>query len=384
VSVSGSGIVIVPGPAVTLLLLLCCGMMVLVRQGQEAVLQVSAFVAAPSSTQAGTFSLPLLQRRRRNVSSSVSLLSLSLVDFMPAAPQSPQAKTKTNPKAKETAKALLEAIQNKDGGDSDSDYESEQLTISELALQLVDQGPHSYDPAESLFGPLWCTVAAFTPHQPLTAKKPLWERISLKQDNVKGQQYSVAASKDNGDDDGDDDETSNTRIAGTVMNYAEIFGKAFHLKAQGTFVPFVQLEGQQQQQPNNNNGKDNIIIEGNFVERLFGTNNNNRSNKSTRRRPCPDDYRVTVNKASFCVSFGDNTRPFNFSLDLPIQGSSILRVLYASNTTHLRIFVSPEDTKSTGVIGAGAGEWENAGLVVVQVRSDVIATNNNGQAIDLT
>lgn len=50
----------------------------------------------------------------------------------------------------------------------------------------------------------------------------------------------------------------------------------------------------------------------------------------------------------------------------------MLRVLYGDSD--LRIFVSPQDTEST------AGDWERRGLIVVQVRNDLI---NPSRPIDL-
>jgi len=100
----------------------------------------------------------------------------------------------------------------------------------------------------------------------------------------------------------------------TVVNYSEIWGSALHIRASGQFIPL-----------------------------------------STRNQ-CPVDYTVTVDQASF--HFG------KLQWQLPIQGSSILRILYAD--PELRIFVSPQDTQ------ANVGDWEAAGLTVVQVRSDLV------------
>jgi hypothetical protein len=55
-----------------------------------------------------------------------------------------------------------------------------------------------------------------------------------------------------------------------------------------------------------------------------------------------------------------------FALNLSIEGTGTVRVLYADE--NLRIFLSPTDTNVT----KGAGDWESEGLIVVQVRIDLV------------
>lgn len=226
---------------------------------------------------------------------------------------------------------------------------ADESQISTLALQLTQGGSsNTFEPAESLFGPLYCTVAAFTPNNP-DATKPLWERISLKPDNLKGQQY-----------------TQTGPLTGTVINYSEVWGPAFHLRAEGSFVP-------QEEEESMAATREEEEVKPGFWESLLGGGDSSSGSSTKKNEPtattrsCPDDYRVTVNKASFC--FGDS-----FSIDLPIEGSSTLRVLYAD--PKLRIFVSPQAMEGP------VGDWENAGLVVVQVRSDLV-TGGGGVEMDL-
>ena len=209
------------------------------------------------------------------------------------------------------------------------------LKIEQLVQSIVTASTAwTYDPNESIYGPLYCTVAAFTPNDPNHAP-PLWERISLKDDNIKGQQYTARARQDPPD------------IAGTLINYSEIWGKALHLRATGTSVPV---------QNKTSSSKPSSF----WWDALLPSINN-----PSQKRTCPDDYVATVNGASLHLG--------NFVWKLPIEGSSILRVLYAD--PQLRIFISPATSDS--VVGA----WEESGLVVVQVRSDLVTPN--GQIIDL-
>lgn len=221
-------------------------------------------------------------------------------------------------------------------------------------LTKVPRGTNTYDPNESLYGDLYCTIYAYTPNDP-GAPEPLWERISLRKDNVKGQQYFAT----------DGDEVG----CGSVINYSEIWGPDVHLRAYGTFAP-RRKEQDPKQQENKRQQK------GDFLSSLLGGFSMSRNSaragtaRSATVRACPDDYAVAVSKASISV--------LGQSIDVPIRGSSCLRVLYAD--PRLRIFLSPESSDSI------AGEWESSGLVVVQVRSDVATSSLGGEvgrAIDL-
>jgi hypothetical protein len=207
-------------------------------------------------------------------------------------------------------------------------------TIQGLVQTLLSNGgePLTYNPAESLFGPFFCTIATFTPGE--DRKEPLWERISLKANNLKGQQYSYI--------------DNDVQTKGSVINYSEVWGPAVHLRATGTFAASADSP-QTKEKP-----KDTPwwSVMSPFKE----------ASTSKRIRACPDDFTVTVTGASIHV--------LGAVVQIPIEGSSTLRVLYAD--PEFRIFVSPRDTDSSFGALKNKGEWENAGLVVVQVRSDLV------------
>ena len=74
-------------------------------------------------------------------------------------------------------------------------------------------------------------------------------------------------------------------------------------------------------------------------------------------RTCPDIFQVDVSGGAIhCESLG-------IQIPLPIAGSSNLVVVYAD--PRLRILLSPTSSESV------VGNWEESGLVVVQVRSDL-------------
>ena len=94
---------------------------------------------------------------------------------------------------------------------------------------------------------------------------------------------------------------------------------------------------------------------------LFNSKTNpiNFATQSSTLLPTPYDYSAIVTGASI-VLFQ------KFILTVTIEGSGIVRVLYADE--NLRIFVSPTDTNVT----RGRGDWESEGLIVVQVRADLV------------
>lgn len=181
--------------------------------------------------------------------------------------------------------------------------------LRSLVQDLLSSRRHTYDPNESLLGPFYCSIVL--PDQP----QPLWKRLSLTPgQTIAGQQYFR---------DGD---------IYRVVNYSELLGPSVHLRAEGTFH---QAATQTKKGP----WFDFRNMQRNQIKKL-----------------CPDDYFVTVTQVSLHVG--------NFVWKLPIQGTSVSRILYGDSD--LRIFVSPQNTDST------AGDWEQEGLIVVQVRNDVI------------
>lgn len=110
---------------------------------------------------------------------------------------------------------------------------------------------------------------------------------------------------------------------GSVVNYGEVLGRSFYFKAEGTFTPAASA--------------------------------------STWDTRCPRDFDVAIREGGFV--FGG--RPFVSSA---ISGPGYLRCLYLDED--IRIFQSPGDSPD---------KWEEAGLVVVQVRDRLFADPVEGE-----
>eukprot|EP00536_Pseudo-nitzschia_multiseries_P014925 jgi/Psemu1/40637/gm1.40637_g len=175
-----------------------------------------------------------------------------------------------------------------------------------------------YDPTESLFGNFYCTLYFYYPNQQNDDNEPpedpIWEKTSLLPSNIKGQQYYIR-----------------NDFQQSVINYSEILGPDFTISAHGDLTP----------KPSPS---------------LFP----NKDSQSQRR--LPDTFRVDATQISVSIFGGALSWKFH------IQGSADLVVLYAD--PRLRIFASPFPSKTR------VGNWEEAGLVVVQVRSDLVPTKN--------
>jgi hypothetical protein len=205
--------------------------------------------------------------------------------------------------------------------------------IQEYIQLLLDMPRHTYDPSKSLFGPLYCTLYNYNPTNP-NQDAPLWERISLKPENLKGQQYFVNA----------DYEMS-------IINYAEIFGSSVAVRAKATFSP-VKKQSTEKSSPSTSSA---------WLQGLNPTKSPSKAadldaGPPSTLRTCPDVYNVRAFAGE--VVLGDLVLP------LSIEGTAKLVVLYAD--PRLRIFVSTD--RSDSAVGA----WEQAGVVVVQVRSDLV------------
>lgn len=136
-------------------------------------------------------------------------------------------------------------------------------------------------------------------------------------------------------------------------NYAEVFGTNLYLKAIGTCIDSGPVNDSTVTTTSSDNKTSNPLES--VFESLFSSSNKSNS----QYKPTPYDYTAEVTGASI-VLFQ------KFSLDLTIEGTGIVRVLYADE--NLRVFLSPKNTNVT----KGGGDWESAGLVVVQVRVDLI------------
>ncbi|KAL3922173.1 MAG: hypothetical protein SGILL_002346 [Bacillariaceae sp.] len=198
-----------------------------------------------------------------------------------------------------------------------------------LAKSAFNRRAHTYDVAESLLSSgFFCTLYWYMPNveDPTTATKPIWEQVSLKRSNIKGQQYY-----------------HRNDFEEAVINYSEIWGQAVFLTAEGTFAPI----GNVAEQPPNAQSEQPTATR-NAVKRIV------RNSRSL--RTCPDVFQVDATKVTLHL--------FGIKLDLPIRGSSNLVILYAD--PRIRIFVSPLESKTA------VGNWEEAGLVVAQVRSNLV------------
>ncbi|VEU35657.1 unnamed protein product [Pseudo-nitzschia multistriata] len=208
-----------------------------------------------------------------------------------------------------------------------------QALIEELTVPaLKGNQPETYDPTECLFGGgFFCTLYFYYPNtgddganNAPTPEDPIWEKTSLLLSNIKGQQYYVRNSNND-----------NNPRALSVINYSEIWGPGFNIQADGDLTHITE------------------------------------ENKSSNGTTLPDIYRVDATKISVSLFGGLISKTFD------IEGSANLVVLYAD--PRLRIFVSPLPSKTR------VGSWEQAGLVVVQVRSDLVQPKNEStpRVIDL-
>jgi len=159
------------------------------------------------------------------------------------------------------------------------------------------------------------------------------------------------------------------------VNYAEILGDKLYLTASGNFDdagPATSTTTTATSPPNADSAttdddgvsrRNDNPFEAMFAS-LFRSNGNGggmmeRSRTPPALLPTPYDYSATVTGASV-VLLG------NFAFDVAIEGTGTVRVLYADGD--LRVLLSPEDTDVT----RGGGDWEIRGLIVVQVRVDLV------------
>lgn len=227
---------------------------------------------------------------------------------------------------KETSDELVSLLIKRRRGRSNGDDEER---ISYLVSTLTSAGVR-FDPALCLDGPLFVSNVVEGP-------PPLWERFGIKLvggdsgesvsnvGNIQGQQYVYR-----------DDERS-------VVNYAEILGKSFHVRAYGTYERDAEDNGNTDGSIQHQNGSplDSVLA-------FFGSGESDSKGRSGMIQ-CPADFTVKVSKGSFFV--------LGRRFDIPIAGTGYLRVLYADE--NLRIFVSPKSTTDD--------RWEKAGLKVAQV-----------------
>ena len=243
-------------------------------------------------------------------------------------------KSNTQATIQETSNELLYKLQKKVAATANSKRDDMlDGEINNLVRTLIDSKA-KFNPATCIDGPLFASVH-------FIGDSPLWARIGAGiVRNIKGQKYTL----DNM----------------MFTNYAEILGTNFYLKAVGNFKdegPVVSSSSSTSVSSANSE-KSNPL--GTAFASLFNSgNNSNISKQQSTSLPTPYDYSATVTGASI-VLFQ------KFSVDLTIEGTGTVRVLYADD--NLRIFLSPTDTNVT----KGGGDWESEGLIVVQVRVDLV------------
>jgi hypothetical protein len=221
---------------------------------------------------------------------------------------------------KETSDELLRLLIQKAAA-KPNEIETLNNEINPLVQSLIESRS-SFDPSTSIDGQLFASIH-------FIGNTPLWEKIgSGAVRNVKGQKYDL------------NDQT--------FTNYAEIWGDSLCLKANGK----LSEKGPVQVKLDSSSQADGNPFSA--IASLFGSNN-----AGGRTKPTPFDYEARVTGASISI--------WNkFVLNLSIEGTGTVRVLYADE--NLRIFVSPTDTNVT----KGGGDWESEGLIVVQVRVDLV------------
>jgi len=223
----------------------------------------------------------------------------------------------------------------------------------------------TYDPTKSLFGcGFFGTLYWYYPnnypnnnHVNSDADKkspkeedPLWEQLSLIPSNIKGQQYYVC-----------------NNFQQSVINYSEILGSNIFVTAEGTVSPISSSSSLSSSNEDDTNTNTRTKTNANNTsssdsDKFSSLSSSSSSVKNSRRlRTLPDVFKVDATKISLSV--------FGLSINFSIQGSANLVVLYAD--PRIRIFVSPMESRSF------VGNWEEAGLVVVQVRSDLISMTKN-------
>jgi len=244
--------------------------------------------------------------------------------------------TNTNiPSIKETSNELLVNLQQKTAANNRSSNDINNLNkeINNLVKILINS-KSSFDPLTSIDGPLFASVY-------FIGDTPLWEKIGARiVRNVKGQKYTL-----------------NSEVRGNFANYAEVVGSNLYLKAIGICKDEGPVNDSTVSLISTTTSSDNKSS--NPLETVFASLFSSSSKSNSQYKPTPYDYTAEVTGASI-VLFQ------KFSLDLTIEGTGIVRVLYADEK--LRIFLSPRGTNVT----KGGGDWESAGLVVVQVRVDLI------------
>lgn len=228
----------------------------------------------------------------------------------------------------EDSQALLNALLEQYRSSENTDYDVN------AAIQRLKAAQVTFDPAECFNGPLYAVLHQQGP------KKPLWEKIGIQlgQTNRQGQKYAY---------------DSATQVY-DLVNYAEILGKGLFIQVEGTAE---NREKKVSQPTSNEESGPPSFLDG--IANLFsGSATQEQQSKpdSTNAIRCPCEIVATVAGGGLYVG-GNKLLALDF-----IQGTGVVRVLYAD--PRLRILESPYQNN---------GGWEDQGLIVVQVREDLIA-----------
>ena len=188
-------------------------------------------------------------------------------------------------------------------------------------LKQPQSKSYYYDPSESLFGDFYCTLYFYYPNIAPDCKPP--------EDPI-WEQTSLKASNIKGQQ-----YYVRNDFQQSVINYSEVWGPSVTISAEGVLTPLKETPKED----------------------------------SRNLRTLPDVFKVDATKISASI--------FGVELNFNIEGSANLVVLYAD--PRIRVFVSPLASETV------VGNWEEAGLVVVQVRGDLVPPEKESmpQVIDL-
>ena len=236
----------------------------------------------------------------------------------------------------EASEELTEVLLARRRGEGKDEEDRIQRLVDYLVSARVD-----FAPSKCLEGPMYASNVIRGP-------PPLWERFGIsfpkigggsgRSSGLQGQQYRYRGEE---------------RM---VVNYAEVLGPALHVRAYGTYER--DRKGGEDVVEDDDRGSLSLPEGsgpmGGRLSSILGGGGAPGAASSRDRIRCPADFVVSVNKASIFA--------LGRSVDIPISGTGYLRVLYAD--PRIRIFVSPKSTTDD--------RWEKAGLMVAQVRVDLV------------
>ena len=286
-----------------------------------------------------------------NVSSSISVQSSPLKSVGDLLDEVPITDIPSKAAANILKTTLLQS-------DTNDDINSRKEQIESLIQRLI-QEKVQFNPRICLNGPLYTVLYQSGPI-------PFWEKYDLKFlpiRNLKGQQYTAIDPTKEEDDD-DEVTTRNEKRKSRakydsfdLINYAEFWSTNLSIQGCGVCT-FLQANNTRKKeddvQEKKDDQKDNFFASFFSLSPISSSLFNNQQSEKTLLQ-CPVDYKVEIQNAS--VSF------LGKKFGLNVNGIGYTRILYADE--EMRILLAPEDTSDE--------RWmEKAGLVVVQIRSDLV------------